>query len=244
MASIFTHGSTNDSFNLTITFFSLRLGCCLSVGTIYYDSNMSQPLQVKVSRDGKEIGTYLATEAVRLLAYGTLKETDFYWHEGMTDWAPLAKLQEAEALRQSAEKARKAQEEEARKAEQLEQEKARAKQIEDWAVAEAVRRRLEKEKANNFQCHCCRESFKDPRGFGDMIGTGVAALLFGSVGNLIAIAIVTKEGGVGSLIFLSISSLVVLFGLGVVLASFIRSPHCPMCESTNFSRPEKQEEQK
>ena len=244
MASIFTHGSTNDSFNLTITFFSLRLGCCLSVGTIYYDSNMSQPLQVKVSRDGKEIGTYEAKEAVRLLVYGTLKETDFYWHEGMIDWAPLAQLQDEEARRQSAEKALKAKQEEARKVEQLEQEKAKAKEKEDQAVAEAVRLRIEKEKANSFQCHCCRGSFKEPRGFGDMIGTGVAALLLGSVGNLMAIAIITNQGGVGPLLLLSISSLVVLFGLGVVLASFIRSPHCPMCESTNFSRPEKTDEQK
>lgn len=104
---------------------------------------MSEPLQVKVSRDGKEIGTYLATEAVRLLAYGTLKETDFYWHEGMIDWAPLAQLQDEEARRQSAEKALKAKQEEARKVEQLEQEKAKAKEKEDQAVAEAVRLRME-----------------------------------------------------------------------------------------------------
>jgi len=108
---------------------------------------MSSPLQVKISRDGKEIGTYDSAEAVRLFVYGTLKETDHYWHEGMTDWAPLAQLQEAEALRLSAETARKAQEEKARKAEQLEQEKARAKEKEDRAVAEAVRIRLEEEKA-------------------------------------------------------------------------------------------------
>ena len=64
---------------------------------------MSTPLLVKVSRDGKEIGTYEAKEAVRLLVYGTLKETDHYWHEGMIDWAPLSKLQEAEGRRQKAE---------------------------------------------------------------------------------------------------------------------------------------------
>ena len=43
---------------------------------------MSSPLQVKISRDGKEIGTYEAKEAVRLLFLRDLKPTDFYWHEG------------------------------------------------------------------------------------------------------------------------------------------------------------------
>ena len=85
---------------------------------------MSTPLLVKISRDGKEIGTYEAKEAVRLLVYGTLKETDFYWHEGMTEWAPLSKLQASEARRQLAERAEQLKQEEAIKAEQLAQEKA------------------------------------------------------------------------------------------------------------------------
>ena len=44
---------------------------------------MSTPLIIKVSRDGKEIGTYEAKEAVRLRLNGTLKDTDDYTHEGM-----------------------------------------------------------------------------------------------------------------------------------------------------------------
>ena len=64
---------------------------------------MSSPLLVKISRDGKEIGTYEAKEAVRLLVYGTLKETDFYWHEGMTQWVWLSKLQASEARRMQVE---------------------------------------------------------------------------------------------------------------------------------------------
>ena len=119
---------------------------------------MSTPLLVKISRDGKEIGTYEAKEAVRLLVYGTLKETDFYWHEGMTEWAPLSKLQASEARRQLAERAEQLKQEEAIKAEQLArekalkdeqlaQEKAKAKEEEDRAVAEAVRIRAEEEKA-------------------------------------------------------------------------------------------------
>jgi hypothetical protein len=85
---------------------------------------MSSPLLVKISRDGKEIGTYEAKEAVRLLVYGTLKETDFYWHEGMTEWAPLLKLQASEARRQLAERAEQLKQEQAIKDEQLAKEKA------------------------------------------------------------------------------------------------------------------------
>jgi hypothetical protein len=108
---------------------------------------MSSPLLVKISRDGKEIGTYEAKEAVRLLVYGTLKETDFYWHEGMTEWALLLKLQASEARRELAERALQQKQDEAIKAEQLAQEKAKAKEEEDRAVAEAVRIRTEEEKA-------------------------------------------------------------------------------------------------
>ena len=64
---------------------------------------MSSPLLVKISRDGKEIGTYEAQEAVRLLVYGTLKETDFYWHEGMGGWELLSKLDAPGGLRLPAE---------------------------------------------------------------------------------------------------------------------------------------------
>lgn len=119
---------------------------------------MSSPLLVKISRDGKEIGTYEAQEAVRLLVYDTLKESDFYWHEGMAEWAPLSKLQASEARRQLAERALQQKQEEAIKAEQLAQEKAlkdeqlaqekvRAKEEDERMIAESVRIRTEEEKA-------------------------------------------------------------------------------------------------
>ncbi len=119
---------------------------------------MSEPLQVRVSRDGKEFGTYSAQEAVRLLVYGTLKETDFYWHEGMTDWAPLTQLQASEARRQLAERALQQKQEEERKAAELakkrreeaefkRQQEAKAKEEEDRLVAEAAQLRMEKQKA-------------------------------------------------------------------------------------------------
>lgn len=119
---------------------------------------MAEMLQVRVSREGKELGVYSAAEAILMLKEGALLPTDFYWHEGMTDWAPLAQLQASEARRILAERAQQLKQEEARKAEQLAkdkaeraekeaQEKAKAKEEEDRAVAEAVRIRMEGERA-------------------------------------------------------------------------------------------------
>ena len=122
------------------------------------NASMAEMLQVRVSREGRELGVYSAAEAIRMLKEGALLPTDFYWHEGMTDWAPLAQLQASEARRLLAERALQQKLEEERKAaelakkrrdeaEQLRQEQAKAKEEEDRAVAEATRIRLEKEKA-------------------------------------------------------------------------------------------------
>jgi hypothetical protein len=53
---------------------------------------MSKPLQVRISRVGREIGAYELAEVVRLLAVGILKPTDHYWHPGMTEWKLLQDL--------------------------------------------------------------------------------------------------------------------------------------------------------
>jgi hypothetical protein len=90
---------------------------------------MNVPLLVKISRSGKEIGSYEAKEAVRLKLIGTLKGTDFYWHEGMTEWAPLLKLEASETFRQLAEKA---------KAKEDEEDRAKRKADED-AISAAAR---------------------------------------------------------------------------------------------------------
>jgi hypothetical protein len=60
---------------------------------------MSSPHLVTISRDGKEIGTYDLAEVLRLLAAGTLKPTDFYWHEGARARELLSKLDTPEGLR-------------------------------------------------------------------------------------------------------------------------------------------------
>ena len=105
---------------------------------------MSEPLQIRISRDGKEIGAYPAADVVRLRINGTLKETDFYWQEGMSDWAPMSQFLAAEARRQLAEKALLQKQDEAKKADRLAQERAKVKEEEDRAVSEASRIRLEK----------------------------------------------------------------------------------------------------
>lgn len=122
------------------------------------NESMAEIVQVRVSREGRELGVYSAAEAIRMLKEGALLPTDFYWHEGMTDWAPLAQLQASEARRLLAERALLQKQEEERKAaelakkraeeaERLRQEQAKAKEEEDRAVAEATRIRLEREKA-------------------------------------------------------------------------------------------------
>ena len=64
---------------------------------------MSSPLQVRIARAGKEVGTYDSAEALRLLGLGTLKPTDHYWHPGMGGWELLSKLDASEVLRVRAE---------------------------------------------------------------------------------------------------------------------------------------------
>lgn len=193
---------------------------------------MSSPLLVKISRDGKEIGTYEAKEAVRLLVYGTLKETDFYWHDGMTEWAPLLKLQASEALRQLAERANQLKQEEELKAAELA--KMRREQAEQ--------NRQAKEKANRYRCHSCRNDFADPKTQGGNFGWGIALILGSGLVMLITYSVAVDSyrpspGGIGFGSWLASVSFFV--GLSLFTVSNLRSPCCPECESTNFSRPEK-----
>jgi len=201
---------------------------------------MTTPFLVKVSRDGKEIGTYPVQEAIRQVFLGHLNPMDFYWHEGMTEWAPLSQLQASEARRQLAELALQRKQEEAIKAEQLAQEKDKAKEEEDRVVMEAVRVRLKNEMANRYRCHCCRESFPKPMGGPEGDSDGVQVL--GVIILLVAIiaGLSTGLGIVGALLF-------GMAGLAMYWGPEIRSrlpSLCPNCRSTNFSRPERTDEQK
>lgn len=96
---------------------------------------MNEPLKVRVSRQGKEIGTFPADEVITLYAKGTLRDTDFYWHNGMSDWAPLGQFLLADARRRKDEQEKA---DEAKRAERLARERAKAKEDEARS-AEAAR---------------------------------------------------------------------------------------------------------
>ena len=219
---------------------------------LHCNSTMSSPLLVKISRDGKEIGSYEAKEAVRLLVYGTLNEADFYWHEGMTEWAPLSKLQASEARRQLA---HQKQEEERKaaelgklrreEAEQLRQDKAKAKEEEDRQVAEATRIRMQKRRENFFTCNCCKATFEIPSDPRDLFWKGLGIIFLGFLAGAAVSGSATmgRDGPPAFIIFclVVLSAVLALWGSILVLSSGLRSPYCPGCHSTNYTRPEKGE---
>ena len=182
---------------------------------------MSNPLTVKVSRDGKEIGEYSVPDALQLLVEGTLRGTDHYWQQGMTDWALLSGLKAKEEVRIKNELEAKARNEKSQAAEKIQREKTEVARIQ----SEDARIQSEKKNANNFQCHCCRVSF--PRPYDPTEDFRPATQSF----------------------FLNILWLIIpIFGwiLGTIgmwratirmLASGLHLPSCPKCRSVNFSRP-------
>jgi hypothetical protein len=217
---------------------------------------MSEPLQVRVSREGKEIGTYPVQDAIRLLVYGTLRETDHYWHDGMAEWAPLVRLQASEARRQLEERALQQKQDEERKAaelakkrreeaEQLRQEQAKSKEKEDNAVTEATRVRMEKRKENFFTCNCCKDTFEKPTDSRGLFWRGSGTVLGGLFVGLIAFSIVGAVRGEPPFLiilgFMVVSVLSILWGAILILSSGLRSPFCPGCHSTNYSRPKQGE---
>jgi hypothetical protein len=219
---------------------------------------MSEPRQVRISREGQEIGTFAVDEAIRQLQNGQLKPTDFYWEEGMVEWASLSQLQASEArrilaeraLREKLEKALRDKQEQEREAELLAQERQKAKEREEavnLAVAEATRIRLEKENADRFICHCCRDSFRQPQKPGENYGCGIA-LILGSGVVLFFTYLIALDGYRPSPSGLSfgawVATVCFFVGLSLFTVSNLKSPCCPTCESTNFSKPEKHDEQK
>jgi hypothetical protein len=193
---------------------------------------MSEPNQVKVSRDGKEIGMYQVDEALRLLALGDLKPTDHYWSDGMTVWALLSQLQAWDIGRKKAAAELMAKQEDAQRVERFEREKAKAKAEEERIVAENVRIEMGKRKANWFRCHCCRESFNEPKDPASDFGPAIAGLIFSGL-----LAFIPIVGWV-------VGPILAIYCFCIILASQIVAPYCPSCRSSNFSKPEKTDEQK
>jgi len=206
---------------------------------------MSTPLMLRVSRDGKEIGEYSVPDAVRLLSEGTLRGTDHYWQQGMTDWALMSGLKAKEEVRIKNELETKARNEKAQAAEKLQWEKAEAdaKSQKDKAEAaekaqrekaeaariqaEAARIHSEKKKANSFQCHCCREPFLRPYDPTEDFRPAAWSFFFNSLWLIVPI-IGWVLGPVG------------MWRATIrMLASGLHLPSCPSCRSVNFSRPER-----
>jgi len=200
---------------------------------------------LRVSRDGKEIGEYSVPDAVRLLSEGTLRGTDHYWQQGMTDWALMSGLKAKEEVRIKNELETKARNEKAQAAEKLQWEKAEAdaKSQKDKAEAakmaqrekaeaariqtEAARIQSEKKNANNFQCHCCRDSFARPYDPTQDFRPATWSFFLNSLWLFIPI-IGWVLGPVG------------MWRATIrMLASGLHLPSCPTCRSANFARPER-----
>ncbi len=49
-------------------------------------------MNVSISRNGTEIGEWTEDQVRALLKEGQLLATDYYWKEGMTEWAELSKM--------------------------------------------------------------------------------------------------------------------------------------------------------
>ena len=160
-------------------------------------------------RDKQEIASYPFADLLRLVADGTLRSTDHYWHKGMPNWVKLSQLQE--------------------------QERTKAKIEEDRKVAEAVKARLQLELKNQFRCNCCRSAFKKPN---EISRAGGFALIIGSLIGAFSSAIFISVFVPIAIIGFVLSFLLMVSGFCVFMASLIRSPDCPNCGSTNFAKPE------
>lgn len=108
-------------------------------------NELSPPMKVRIARSGKEIGTFNAEEAVRLLALGQLLSTDYFWHEGMANWALLPNLKNSEELRLKSEAEKMVNREKLEKEKREDEDRLRQK------VEEAVKQRLAEERANGGQ---------------------------------------------------------------------------------------------
>jgi ribosomal protein L37AE/L43A len=178
---------------------------------------MSQEL-ITISRAGAEIGKFPEADLLKLVEQKQILPTDHYWKAGMSDWrlvSELVAVLKAAQARVEAEAARAKQEADA-------QAKAKQAELEAWAKAEADRRAAKL----IFTCHCCKVVFPKPFDPESETRDGVIDVFIGSF--LVFIPII-------GWIFVPYF---ILRGLAKAIASRVKSPHCPNCRSTNFSRQE------
>jgi hypothetical protein len=202
---------------------------------------MDPNTKIKFSRNGVEIGQENLKDVKEKLKLGIIKHTDYYWHEGMTQWAPIQFL--LEAIERAEEKERITKENEKIAKAKKDEEIAKAKR--DEQVAKAIK--AENEKRNNyFKCNCCRINFEKSEGLGERFTRGIVFILFSYIFGFAALIALGRQNEDGFFSFfgaLLVLGLALLFivGIGFVLAAFVRSPSCPGCGSSNFAKPEKLE---
>jgi len=177
---------------------------------------------ITVSRAGSEIGKYLESDLLMLIAQKQVLPTDHYWKAGMADWALISDLL---AARKAAERqAKAASDAEAARLKKEQDAAAKAKKAAQEAALEAeVKARMER---LAFHCHCCKANFPTPYNPEPEAGDGAVEIFLGSL--LIFIPVF-------GWIFMPY---VILRGFAKIIASRVKSPHCPSCRSTSFSRAE------
>jgi len=187
---------------------------------------MDPNTKIKFSRNGIEIGEFKLLQVEYELKLGTLKSTDHYWYEGMTQWEPVPKLL------QLIDKAKKEQLAKAQKEEEIKRQKYAAK-------------RDELERNNYYKCGCCRVSFEDPEGMLVRFTRGTGIILLSCLMTFYLIIFADRDSRLDtsllSVLAPFISILLFIIGLGFMLSAFVRAPSCPKCGSSNFAKPEKPE---
>lgn len=189
---------------------------------------MSSPLQVRVARAGKEVGTYDSAQVIRLLGVGTLHPTDHYWYPGMGGWELLSKLDASEVLRVRAEA------EEKLNREKIEME-SRARDDEQLRqrVEAEVRARLAEERAKGAPS---KDAEKNNLGcFGGVLFAGGVVGVLGAYGArnneqrasdgmtlLSGSRRYTAIDSSGYDAFAFVAGAVALLGLGLIIAGFAR----------------------
>ena len=179
---------------------------------------MSEPLLTRVSREGKELGSYPAPEVLSMLKEGEFLPTDFYWHEGMACWTPLSRLQSAGPQFQLEGKDLKEKEEKAAR----------------------LRAQIEGRK-NHFTCNCCKATFDKPNDPRKFFWKGILSIFLSWSAGAVAMGFTSNNYIKSSLLFFLafgiVSAVIAIQGFALILSSALRSPYCPGCHSTNYSRP-------
>jgi phage shock protein PspC (stress-responsive transcriptional regulator) len=143
----------------------------------------------------------------------------------MTDWALLSLLKAKEELRIRNEAELRARNEKAQAAEKLLREKAEAEAKSQKEKAESARIQSEQKNANNFQCHCCRDSFARPYDPTEDFQPATQSFFLNILWLIIPI-------------FGWILCTIGMWRATIrMLASGLHLPSCPKCRSVNFSRP-------